>query len=411
MKNIAILAAGFANWAGGRDFLRLCINALLSQNAHHFNIHILVPERRRSHRIKRVMSLLSSALLNALKGNFDIAAWAANSGREEILDAFSFANENIPIIFYRDKSSELISALKQINADIVIPAINPLPKDFPFPWVGYIDDFQYKYWPQFFSSQDIESRTKTVSRMLNQADVVIVNAKAVCDDIRRFYPDSKTKVFTLPFSPVPSANWFAEPCEDITRKYSIEGKFFIISNQFWIHKSHITAFRALVLLNQTATEKVSIVCTGNTYDHRFPHYFGELMRNIKEMGIENQIKILGHIPKLDQIQLMKTAIAVLQPTLFEGGPGGGAVYDAVALGIPAIVSDIPVNTEISEDDVLFFKSESAQDLAEKMHEILLKQNQQVKPKQMLIADGQRRSELSGRALVRAMQYVVDRKQA
>lgn len=43
----------------------------------------------------------------------------------------------------------------------------------------------------------------------------------------------------------------------------------------------------------------------------------------KKLGIESKIKILGHIPKLEQIELIKNCIAVIQPTLFEGGPGGG----------------------------------------------------------------------------------------
>jgi glycosyltransferase involved in cell wall biosynthesis len=59
----------------------------------------------------------------------------------------------------------------------------------------------------------------------------------------------------------------------------------------------------------------------------------------------------------------------VQPTLFEGGPGGGATFDAVALGIPSLLSDIPVNLEISDPLVRFFKTSNAESLAEKMMEI------------------------------------------
>jgi hypothetical protein len=60
----------------------------------------------------------------------------------------------------------------------------------------------------------------------------------------------------------------------------------------------------------------------------------------------------GVIPKRHQVELVKGATALIQPTLFEGGPGGLSVplHDTLVLD-----SDIPVNREIRSDDVLFFE--------------------------------------------------------
>ena len=64
---------------------------------------------------------------------------------------------------------------------------------------------------------------------------------------------------------------------------------------------------------------------------------------------------------------MKGSLAVVQTTLFEGGPGGGSVWDAISLGKPSIVSDISTNLEIeNEPTVTFFKTKDADDLADKM---------------------------------------------
>ena len=63
---------------------------------------------------------------------------------------------------------------------------------------------------------------------------------------------------------------------------------------------------------------------------------------------------------------MRRAVAVLQPTLSEGGPGGGSVYDAVAVGTPVIASDIPVNREIEHESVRFFPARSAEKLVQEM---------------------------------------------
>jgi glycosyltransferase involved in cell wall biosynthesis len=143
-------------------------------------------------------------------------------------------------------------------------------------------------------------------------------------------------------------------------------KYFLISNQLWVHKDHKTAFKALWLLRRQEYTDIHIICTGQTYDFRFPSYYQEVQDYIIELGLETHIHFLGFIPKIEQIAILQKSIAIIQPTLFEGGPGGGAAYDAVAYGVPAIVSDIPVNTEIQYPLVVFFKVGNAEDLCQKM---------------------------------------------
>jgi len=183
-------------------------------------------------------------------------------------------------------------------------------------------------------------------------------------------------------------------------------RYFIISNQFWIHKSHITAFEALSKLKSKAgIDNIDIVCTGKTEDYRFPNYFNELKRKIVDLGLADRIHLLGYLAKKDQIHIMRNAIAVLQPTLFEGGPGGGSVYDAVAVGVPAIVSDIQINLEINEDNILFFKAGSADDMAAKMIEVL--NWNRVKPdKALLINKGRSRTEILGDKLLEAVSFAI-----
>lgn len=410
IKNIVILGPGFVSWGGGRDFLRLCVNGLLAQKDCQFNIYVLVPEPKLSSVIKNFFRSSKQILVEAVKGQIVSYSKPYEIERQAVLDTFGNINGQVKLIFYRNSRTALIAALKEINTDVVIPSMNALGDDFPFPWVGYIDDFQYEYWPQFFSERQIKSRKRHVKTILDQSQAVIVASESVRQDIRLFYPHCEASIFALPFSPVPVIKWFEEPKENILKKHNVLGRYFIISNQFWIHKSHITAFRALELLNKMIDEKMTIVCTGNTYDHRFPHYFGELQQQVKKMGIEEQIVFLGHIPKIDQIQLMKKSIAVLQPTLFEGGPGGGAIYDAVALGIPAIVSDISVNKEISGEDICFFAVESPQDMAEKMLSIINRKEVSTKSQEQLISKGERRMEQLGQTLIEAMELVALKKQ-
>ncbi|MGK7630644.1 glycosyltransferase, partial [Salmonella enterica] len=143
---------------------------------------------------------------------------------------------------------------------------------------------------------------------------------------KKFVGDFSANLHALPFSPCPELNWLNDN-SDLIDKYAIDKDYFIICNQFWKHKDHSTAFKAFKKYIEINPD-VYLVCTGATQDYRFPGYFDELMCLLKKLGISEKVKILGHIPKLEQIELIKNSIAVIQPTLFEGGPGGGITFDA-----------------------------------------------------------------------------------
>jgi len=241
--------------------------------------------------------------------------------------------------------------------------------------------------------------------MLQQADHVIVNAKAVRQDAEKFVSDIKAKIHVLPFSPSPRPIWLSES-QDLRLHYAIEKPYFIISNQFWIHKNHTSAFKGFAKFLEIAGKEFQLVCTGETQDFRVPEYFANLLDLAKELGIKDDLKILGHIPKIDQIALLKSSIAVIQPTLFEGGPGGGASYDAISLGKPLIISDIEVNREIDKDErVFFFEAENAESLAYTMTKVA-KTNFTTLTNQELNSRGLKCKKLCGEFLLSVIQQSV-----
>jgi len=154
-------------------------------------------------------------------------------------------------------------------------------------------------------------------------------------------------------------------------RYGIEGPYFIICNQFWRHKDHETAFRAFAAFRRAATGAgVTLVCTGDTSDYRHQDHFARISALLNELGITPHVRILGRIPKADQLALLSGAMALIQPSLFEGTRGGLAVADALALTRPCIVSNIAVNRELDEPGVRFFKVGDHDDLTRQLHAML-----------------------------------------
>jgi glycosyltransferase involved in cell wall biosynthesis len=201
--------------------------------------------------------------------------------------------------------------------------------------------------------------------MARAARYVIVNAKDVRRNCALYLSAERARFVALPFGAAPRTDWLTED-PSLVAKYGLPQRYFLVSNQFWVHKNHRVVFEALSFLGSAPdAADIGVVCTGATVDPRDCGHFPALLRFIEEKRLAGRVKILGLLPKRDQVEIMKRAVAVVQPTLFEGGPGGGALYDAVSLGVAAIVSDIPVNRELEAmgGPIQFFDPQDAQGLA------------------------------------------------
>lgn len=368
---IALSAAGFSSWGGGIHFLRIVADALRADISEGQEIFVLNPKLDS----RAFAHITVKALRELAQARFSLTAHlAARRLASRNVSSEFFNLPNVTVLPVASGSRAVVRHASRLNLDVLIPTLTPLGRNAAIPWVGYLYDFQHKYLPQLFSPKALNARDRAFARMLDQARCVIVNAKAVERDVRKFFPDSKCEVVALPFSAAPRAEWM-ENRPSTLQSYGLSRPYFLISNQFWLHKDHRTAFEAFKIFSRR-NGGCDLVCTGATSDPRDPEYFGRLLSKLEHDGTRKRTHILGMIPKRDQIEIMKNALAVIQPTLFEGGPGGGAVFDAVSLGKHSIVSDIPVNLELPEESVEFFKAGDAEDLCRSMLSALARTTRQ-----------------------------------
>ncbi len=387
---IGVIGHTFVNWAGGLDFVRTVAASLRATGEPH-ELHLLLPIDgpmfAARTRLRAWRDILLARKVAAQPGAHTIAAAVASFGDGITVHAIDIGHR------------ALHRAATRLQLDVVLPAIKPLPFGPDLPWVGYVYDFQHRHLSQFFKPRSAARRERAFVQMLDRAPAVIVNARAVVDDIRRFVPQAKAAVFALPFSADPHPTWFDTDPQAAQQRHGISAPYFIVCNQFWQHKDHRTALRALALL---ASDRAHLVCTGETSDFRDMNYFPSLMKEARALGISERLHVLGLLPKAEQIALLRGAIALVQPTLFEGGPGGGAAFDAVSLGVPAILSDIAVNREIDEPGVTFFRTGDATDLAAQMRLSLLAAPIERPAPQILLARGHERRAQAGGVLLQAI---------
>ncbi len=230
---------------------------------------------------------------------------------------------------------------------------------------SWIHDFQHRHLPEFFSQQDITRRDMLCRLIADQARLVFCTSRAVENDFKRFFPQSRATTWALPLKVSPEESWYNGEPTAIQAKYALPEHFILCCNQFWAHKNHWRLFAAVALLRKAGRD-VHLVCTGATADYRHPDYLQKLKDYIDELGIRDLVHILGLIPREHQIQLLRRSLFVVQPSLFEGL--SLIVQECRALGKAIILSDLDVHLE--HEYGIYFERQRPKDLAAKIAGLL-----------------------------------------
>lgn len=235
------------------------------------------------------------------------------------------------------------------------------------PAIGWIPDFQHVGMPEFFSMDEIAVRDKRFRDLCQYCSTIIVSSFHAQADLIRFDPGSASKSEVLQFVVAPTqAEMLLPKCEELEARYKFSGKYFLLPNQFWKHKNHRVVIEALGLLGREG-KRVLVLATGSTEDYRHPEFFKSLMDRAEELGILDRFYMLGLVPAPDLAGLMRDALAIINPSLFEGW--STTVEEAKSLGKRVILSEIPVHREQNPPLANYFMPDDASALAAILWEV------------------------------------------
>ena len=249
------------------------------------------------------------------------------------------------------------------------------------PVLGWIPDFQEHHLPQFFSEAQIRARARQRSRFCRACTCLILSSSEAKRDLRELDPRCGDKAKVLHFvanTQVPPSGAIAQ----VIGQFGIRGPYFYLPNHFWQHKNHGIVIEALRILKDRDIV-ASVVASGNTVDSRRPGHFDELMMAVKHAKVEDRFLPIGVITYSEVLALMAGSLAVINPSRFEGW--STTVEEAKSMGKVVLLSDIPVHREQAPQRGRYFPPDRAEDLAILMAETLVRYDQTVDRKNMLVA--------------------------
>ncbi|WP_347927688.1 glycosyltransferase [Pseudomonas helvetica] len=235
----------------------------------------------------------------------------------------------------------------------------------------WIPDFQDKRLPDFFSADELAARDAQHRQYFQNYKHLVFSSEAVKADFNEFFPEANVNQYVVRFATFENRSVGKSKAE-VLQRYGLPETFFYCPNQFWIHKNHDVVIDAVDLLKKRGVN-VTVAFSGKEHDHRAPDHTSRLKSKVEMLGLTDNIRFLGFIPRDDQMVVFEAATCIVQPSLFEGW--STVIEDAKSVSQYVIASAIPANIEQSQKNIDFFEPDDAEQLSR-----LLEKYSQIEPR-------------------------------
>ncbi len=250
--------------------------------------------------------------------------------------------------------------LKQFSLDAMYPVQDyPVKTRTRVKLISWNADFQYKYYPEFFTWMQRSGRKLRTRMALKNTDHLVLSSEDARKDLEKFFRVRQGLHIHIYHFVSIKEDLAQTDMETLREKYHLPDRYYLVSNQFHPHKNHRVLLLAMAKLKEMGIP-AHLAMTGKFPDADDSPYMAELHGIIEQNELQGQISMLGVISRADQLQLMRHAQAVLQPSLFEGW--STVIEDARSLQVPVVASNLAVNQEQLGEKGVYFDPHNPDDL-------------------------------------------------
>ena len=220
-------------------------------------------------------------------------------------------------------------------------------------------DLQHVHYPQFFAPKELARREVMYTAGCRLSKIVVVGSEWIKQDVVAHFGLPSEKVQVIPWAPPTQA--VAAPdegdIEAVRRKFELDRPFALYPAMTQTHKNHLRLIDALAMLRDREGLRVNLVCTGLQGGN-----WSNIQDRLKKLGLEDQARFLGMLPREELRAVYRLAQFVVVPTLFEAA--SGPVFEAWAEGIPVACSTVTSLPQQVGDAALLFDPHSVGSIAD-----------------------------------------------
>ncbi len=260
----------------------------------------------------------------------------------------------------------LVRDLLRLNCDYwIFPSQDSLSYQLPVKSIGTIHDLMHIYEPFF---PEVKSKFRYFVRehrfrnIAHECSAVLVDSEVGKRHVVESYRVSGRTIFPLPYV-CPGYLKELDVRKDFDSHYQLPKKFLFYPAQFWAHKNHKRLLDAIKSLSLRYKD-IALVMSGG-----FNHEYSNLVAQAKELNISHMVYFVGHVPDSDMRGFYERARALVMPTFF--GPTNIPPLEAIAVGCPALVSNIYGMPEQLGNAAMYFDPNSVESIATSIAKIWL----------------------------------------
>ncbi|OAS20526.1 glycosyltransferase family 4 protein [Paenibacillus oryzisoli] len=259
------------------------------------------------------------------------------------------------------------SILRSRSIDVLFCPMSAVNYSEPgIPTLSLIYDLQHKYYPQFFTEEEIAVRDNYYKGISELADYVVCISDFTKNTLveKLNYPQDRAEVIYISIQDRLNGISSIDTAE-INQKLGLKGKnYAYYPANFWSHKNHRVLLTAMsIFINKYPELDLHLCLTGSLLNQEA--YFNEI---ISQMNLQDRVLHLGYVTEHEVSVIMENASFLIFPSLFEGF--GIPVAEALSMGTPVICSQNTSLPEVGGDAVLYFDPRKPEEIAEVMKNIV-----------------------------------------
>jgi glycosyltransferase involved in cell wall biosynthesis len=241
----------------------------------------------------------------------------------------------------------LPAQVQRRGIDILLSAGMTAPFRCPATSVLMLFDLQHINQPDNFPWYYLPFLRSIIYASAKSVDGILTLSNQVKSDIIRSYHISPDRINVTHLAVDHDSFTLHGPLErsSVKKRYGLPDRFILYAASSLPHKNHERLFQAFRQVRDRIPG-LKLVLTGARDKGE-----GTLLQKIQDMGIGQDVLLLGWLPFEDVPSIYHASDAFVFPTLHEGF--GLPVLEAMACGIPVVCSKIEPLLEVADDAALF----------------------------------------------------------
>ncbi len=204
------------------------------------------------------------------------------------------------------------------------------------------------------------------SKSLLAADRIVAISKSTKADVKKFFPQIKEGTLSTVYYGGPDKTFSPQDKKEaagyISQRFNIRDSFILTVTSLEWRKNVTGLLKAFDLCRRKFGLTHKLLIAGGEKRARAQ----EIYRLYDKLSLGDSVRFLGHLDTKELKFLYNAADLLVFPSFYEGF--GLPPLEAMACGLPAVVSDIPVFREILRDAALFANPYEPLELAKGIHE-------------------------------------------